>query len=464
MAKRKPRYIKNTEIEIEKQKNLETGGIGKSILIIVEGLTEKNYFEGLKKNTILKNQLAGVNIEIKNSLVEMLWFAMEQHFNYEKIWLVFDNDKRNAFILDKNTFFNLEKKLPNLIFEKIKNAYQENYYNYFLSRYDYLQWLKSVLGTNDALEYWDIIQTITPKNKDFENFESKNPYKPFLESELFKSKQTEKYTSINTHKARKFDVDWKNYTEKAYSCIAFEFWLILHFEQNKNAFLWVEKEKSENIDAFTYYRNKWRADYVKGDEHVKKSETKKGKKEVFQCVAYTSLLENYERLLDEITVDEQYEILLKVITAYRNALWLQREMQPILERQNYKWYEVNPYVDGLEKLVAELLNIKNSCEEISYFELGLKFNFSNNLLLLEIQNDNSSSLILNNHAKKSFVIRNFKNKTFEPENIATVQIQRGEHKIIEIRYAIPIIEQQNLMLHFKDFRSRIKSSELIVLL
>lgn len=156
MAKRKARYIKNEEIQIIQTETLETGGIGKSILIIVEGATEKGYFEGIKTNEILKNQLAGIEIQPKNSLVEMLWFAMEKHTKYEKIWLVFDNDKRNAFILNKNTFFNLEKKLPQPIFEKLKNAYQEDYHNYFLSRYDYLQWLKSVLGAADTLEYWDI--------------------------------------------------------------------------------------------------------------------------------------------------------------------------------------------------------------------------------------------------------------------------------------------------------------------
>ena len=127
MAKRKARYIKKEEEEEKaiKSETLKTGGIGKSILIIVEGATEKGYFEGIKTNTIVKNQLAGIKVEIKNSLVEMLWFAMEKHTDYEKIWLVFDNDKRNAFILDENTFLNLEKKLPKLIFEKFKNAYQE---------------------------------------------------------------------------------------------------------------------------------------------------------------------------------------------------------------------------------------------------------------------------------------------------------------------------------------------------
>lgn len=457
MAKRKPRYIKNEEIEIAKFEALEAGGIGKSILILVEGSTEKNYFEGLKSNDILKNQLAGIDVEIKNSLAEMLWFAMEKHTKYEKIWLVFDNDKRNAFVLDENTFnrFRKNSAIPISIFQKLKEGYKEIYHNYFLSRYDYLQWLKSVLGTNDALEYWDIIQTITPKNKDFENFESRNPYKLFLESELFKSKQTKSYTSLNKSKARKFDVDWKNYTEKAYSCIAFEFWLVLHFEQNKNAFLWVEKGKPEDIDVFEYYK-KIRPNYVKGNKYTKNK--------VIQCVAYSSLLADYRKYPNEITLDDQYEILLKVIAAYRNTLWLKKEMQPILERQNYKWYEINPYINGLEMLVAELLNIRHCNETINYFELNLKFNFLNNTLFLDIQNNAFTGLILNNTVKKSFIIRNAKNKIFRPENITTVQIETGETKKAKIIYNIPIEEQQDLILHFKDFRSKVKSMELIILL
>lgn len=463
MAKRKARYIKNIEEE-EKKQPLESGGIRKSILIIVEGATEKGYFEGLKTNTIVKNQLAGVDIEAKNALVDMLWFAMENHTEYEKIWLVFDNDKRNAFILNENTFFNLEKKLPQTIFEKLKNAFQEDYHNYFLSRYDYLQWLKSVLGAADALEYWDIIQNETQKTRDFEKLEHRNPYRLFLESDLFKEKNTNIYKKINYKKATKFDIDWKNYTHKAYTCIAFEFWLLLHFEQNKNAFLWVEKEKKEEIDVVTYYRNKWRSDYIKGNEHVKEIRTKEGKKEVFQCVAYASLLENYKQNIGAITLNEQYEILLKIITAYRNALWLNQKMQPVLERQNYKWYEVNPYVDGLEILIAELLNIHHCNQEIDYFDLVLMFNFTNDELLLNIQNDSSSSIILNNNAKNSFIIRNGNNKTFKPQSIETTQIDIAEKRNVKIVFDIPKEEKQNLMLHFKDFRWRAKSSELIILL
>jgi hypothetical protein len=457
MAKRKPKYIRNIEFEVSiSEQALKSGGIAKSILIIVEGDTEKNYFEGLKNNDLLKNQLAGIDVQIKNSLVEMLWFAMQEHTKFEKVWLVFDNDKRNAFILDKNTFDRLNHKIPISIFQKIKTAYNQDFHNYFLSRYDYLQWLKSVLGAEDTLEYWDTIQNETKKAKDFEKFEYKNPYNLFLESELFKSKKTEIYTKINSRKGAEFDTNWKNYVEKGYSCIAFEFWLLLHFEQNKNAFLWVEKEKLEAIDVFTYYRNKWRSDYIKGNEFIKNKHV--------QCVAYNSLLDDYKKYSTEITLKDQYAILLKVITAYRNTLWLKKEMQPILERQNYKWYEVNPYVDGLEKLVSELLNIHHCKQEIAYFELNLVFNFENNTLSLDIENNSSTSIILNSTAKDSFIIRNTQNKTFKPQNIETIQIGLKEEKKIKIAFNIPKEENQNLILHFKDFRLRAKSSELIILL
>ena len=87
-------------------------------------------------------------------------------------------------------------------------AYNSDQHRYFLSIYDYLQWLKTSIGIADTVEFWDRIQHFTPhKYRELEEYDK----------ELIKKKHPKICL--------------------AFSCIAFEFWLILHFEQNTNAFL-----------------------------------------------------------------------------------------------------------------------------------------------------------------------------------------------------------------------------------
>jgi len=418
---------------------LEEGGIGKSILILTEGETEEDYFTGIKDNEHLKHQLVGVKVEKSGSLVTMLWTAMLNINKYEQIWLVCDNDKRNAFVLKKD-------KLP--IPELVKH-FDEDEHSYFLSRYDYLQWLKSALGANKTIEMWDSIQYKTTKNNDFEKYESYNPYKLFIESELFKNKKNGKYENINLSKSRLFDYEWKDYTQLAYVCIAIEFWLILHFEKNKTPFLWVEKGKDETIDVVTYFKKYWRTDYAKGDDRSK-------------CTAYNSLFDNYLKSTHKL--DEERQVIFRIIRAYFNAKWLENEMQPILKRQNNKWYEVNPYIKGLDKLIAELLNIKSLGEEIKYFTWFLIFKFQYPKLQLTIKSDDyvyQSDIINNNHLDY-FEIINTNNKRFLPAKIPATHIAGGETKTVSISYNIPQKERTNLVLFFNDPRQKSKSPQLII--
>jgi len=419
----------------------ESGGTGKSILILTEGETEEDYFTGIKNNSHLKNQLARVKVEKSDSLVTMLWTAMQYKDKYEHIWLVYDNDKRNAFVLNEN----------NLPILELEEHFNENEHKYFLSRYDYLQWLKSVLGANQTIEKWDFIQHNTQKNSDFEKYLSTNPYKLFMESELFKNKESKKYKSINYSKSKQFIPEWKDHTQLAYACIAFEFWLILHFEKNKTPFLWVDKDKDETIDVFEYFKKYWRADYAKGDNEN-------------QCSAYTCLLDNYKKQTP--THDDEYRVIFRIIRAYLNTKWLKKEMQPILERQNYKWYEVNPYIKGLDKLTAELLNIRPLDEGIEYFTWLLTFQFKYPNLQITIKNNNDvrDSEVLNdnkNH-KKCFEIRNTNNKRFLPAKIPTTIIAGGKTETISIPYDIPEEERTNLVLFFNDPRQQSKSPQLII--
>jgi len=440
--KDKNKTLKSVEVNIPKSPtSLVSGGIGKRILILTEGETEKDYFTGIKNNSHLKNQLAGVQIEKSDSLVTMLWTAMKNRNEYNQIWLVCDNDKRNAFILNG----------AHLPLRELEEHFDEDKHRYFFSIHDYLQWLESSLGANKTIEEWDSIQHKTTKNSDFEKYESRNPYKLFMESELFKNKEDKKYATINSSKSRQFDPEWKDFTQLAYACIAFEYWLILHFEKNKMPFLWVDKGKDETIDVFTYFRNYWNTDYAKGDNEN-------------QCTAYTCLLDNYKKNI--LTHDDEYQVIFRIIRAYLNTKWLESEMEPILKRQNYKWYEVNPYVKGLDELTAELLNIKSPSEEIKYFLWLLTFQFQYpNLNLNIVSNDYiyKEELIKDNiNHKKCFEIRNTNNKRFLPIKIPTTQIAGGEAKTISMSYDIPQKERTNLVLFFNDPRQKSKSPLLII--
>ena len=436
-----------------------SGGLYKSILILTEGETEENYFCGLKSNTILKEKLASIDIKkVNGDLVSMLWVAMENEKNYEKIWLVFDNDKRNSFILSENLFEKIfPEKLPQSILSKLNTAYQEKYHKYFLSTNDYLKWISSVLGTGDAIKYWDIIRKNTPKNWDFEKYQKSNPYLLFLESELFRNTNSNSciYKNINTNKAKQFDSRWKEYTEKAYTCLSFEFWLILHFEQIANKFIWVEKYEDSNIDVFEYFKENWCLNYKKGNSFLTVNDSK--------CTAYMSLFENHEAEIP--TLKDEQKAINRIIKAYCNSLWLKAQMQVELTQQNGNWYEVNPYVDGLETLIAEILKIKHLKTEIKYFESIIIFDFDDNTLTLSIRDNSQTQNIINDNHKDCFRIVSFSNNEYYPINIGTKLLPNDGSQIdIDLIYDIPTNEQSNIVLFFNDFRSKSKSIELIVLL
>lgn len=298
---RKPKYVQDEE-------KLVAEGIqnfGKTILLLVEGETEETYFEGIKKNSWFSPNLAGVNIKIAGNLGKAKEEAEKEKDNYAQVWIVSDNDKRNAFVLETNDipfFENLTAEhLPIEILNKLKSVYNTDNHKYFLSIYDYLQWLKTAITHEQIVEYWDVIQHHTPERKwDFINFDKK-------------------YIQIKHEKVH-----------LAYSCIAFEFWLILHFEQNSTPFMWVEKNKGKDIDIFEYFKNII-TDYAKGTT-LKKQPDRTIKK--IGCTAYESMLNDYKKPFQ--TRDDEWAVILRLITAYKNTKWLHSEMKPILRRQNNK--------------------------------------------------------------------------------------------------------------------------------
>jgi hypothetical protein len=307
------------------------------------------------------------------------------------------------------------------------------------------------------MKFWDNIHHITAKNNDFEKWDDKNPYALFYKSEPFYNRKAEVY-AINIDKAKGFDPDWKKYTKLAYSAIAFEFWLLLHFEKNKLPFIWVDKGKDVAIDVVEYLRQHYQENYVKGTVKEESSSPKS----VLACYAYDCLKDDWKK--HNITLVDERKILLKIIQAYRNAQWLKQEMKPILERQNGKWYEVNPYIEGLDLLILELLNIEKVDTEIDYFGWKIRFGFDkeSSKLSVQIEEMDGNYSLINDNSKECFKIMTVGNE-YTP--ISIPNINTIETKSFSIQYnTISPCELENAILRFQDPRTKSKSSKLLVLL
>lgn len=434
--KRKDKTRKPNNQHIQEDANgkeLSEYGLGKNILLLVEGETEEVYFEGIKNNSWLRNNLAGIDIEKVGNLGKAKERVKEEYKNskYGKIWVISDNDKRNAFVLEEKDMLFLEtipdeSHLPKHILEKLKRAYQSEINRYFLSIYDYFQWLKTVITADEIVEYWDVLQHYTPhKNRELADFDEN------------------------------YQVQYKEKVSLAYSCIAFEFWLILHFEVNMTPFLWVEHDKGGHINAFDHLKTLV-PHYVKG---------KAEKKTVASCSAYEILLEDYTKNIQ--TRDDEWNVIIRLVKAYQNTVWLQKEMKPVLKRQSGKWYEVNPYVLGTNDLIADLLNLKKIETPIDYFGLQLKFAFDagNKQVSLWVENKEDDTIIINQTHHASFFKIRIGNYEYMPQLKTFLQLDgKGRSGSIDLFYHYQVEEDIPLVLVFNDFRSRSKSTQLLVLL
>ena len=161
----------------------------------------------------------------------------------------------------------------------------------------------------------------------------------------------------------------------AFSSIAIEHWILLHYEQNKMAF-----NKSEDV-----------TDYLKGQEYFlddpKDSET----------LIYSQLKEKTE-------------------TAIQNAAWLRMEMETELQANDGKIYELNPYVT-VDELVKKLLNFKHitygkTGKNVTVGDIGIKINFvdrDNNLVTINLTviNHQDRRYLINNSNQEFFVTNEY---------------------------------------------------------
>lgn len=420
-------------------------GLNRAILILVEGETELAYFNGLKTLPFINNRFEVRHVG--NTLDKMVLEAIREKNNFDRTWFVVDNDKRNAFVLEKSFFDKAERILPPKQFDLLKSATPKDFNLYFLSTYDYINWLSFILGTNSVVEYWDAILKCTPKHSDFEKFDNNNPYSLLQKSILFFDKQKDEFTNIHKQKAKKFDVRWKQHTDIAYSCVAFEFWLLLHFEQNKMPFLLVDKVDDTSIDVIAYFRNEICPGYVKGEKGIG---------------AFSCLKEN--PLQNSLLIKDKWAIIVKLITAILNTSWLQQEMRPTLEKLNYKWFEVNPYIKGLDILLSNLLNLVLLDTPVSHlgWDSVITFSFDPTIMLLRLNVEfvPEAQILLNDTHKVNFTIINRENIKYNPVSISTAATKNG--LIADIQFNIPVNDRSKLVLQFKHPKDNGRVSSIIL--
>ena len=262
---------------------------------------------------------------------------------YDEVWIVTDNDEENAYKLDTHSLNRIKKGTPQYIGEKmtafqkvklsVRQGEEDERMQYFLCRGDYEAFLKTHILETPDLRFLDEVVTSTTKKNDFyQLYEGAN-------STFFYNTEGA-FITTNNHgeaqfEAQYFDKNWQNYIQTAYSCMSFEQWILLHFEQG------IAFYNSRNI--IRYFDDKH---YFEGH---------------FQKGWYL-----YEKL-DDFPVKKAF--FRNVYQAIKNNLCLNSAMQTDI-KNGKKFYEVNPYSDVF-RLTALLLNNQNTTlgfvdEPVSY--------------------------------------------------------------------------------------------------
>lgn len=241
-------------VEVGISRTMTDSPILKSFRIVCEGPTEAAYFEGLCAEFDIK---ACFKIEVLpekgkedgykgSSVKNLLYMAMKlqklDKIPFDEVWIVCDNDEENAFKLDAISLERIQKIVPQPIFETIKTLQtqemnvrkqdeaKKDRIRYFLSQSDYQAFLAKYVPKPD-------ISTIignTLKKSDFTDLYGTNPKSFFYDS-------TGKFIRLNdegivVYEEKFFDKNWQSHFKIAYSCISFEYWLLLHFEYSIKAF------------------------------------------------------------------------------------------------------------------------------------------------------------------------------------------------------------------------------------
>lgn len=233
---------------------------------------------------------------------------------------------------------------------------------------------------------------ITDKNTFFEDYENPDPKTQFYSENKFIYGQQKKNSNIDEND---FDIKWKDWLKKAYSCRSFELWLILHFEACKNAFIIskeeeITEENPMNPGNIIHHLWNFAPNFCKGFD-----KPRFGKINAYNILKPQPYNPKYE------TEIEAKAVIDKVNTAIINSFWLRQEMQSELELQEGKYYEINPFTD-VNYLLSSLLE-----QEVCYGDLGETIVFDGIQINCQIDHQSRElQITLINSSSKRILINN----------------------------------------------------------
>lgn len=413
----------------------------KRILIVCEGPTEYSYFEGLCNFYDVRNS-NNFNIVVLpekqddntsgykgSSIKGLVYEAMKKNHidgKYDETWIVTDNDECNSYKLNNESLQRIKEFVPEIVFQRLSDFQlfemnvrdydieknEKNRIRYFLNRLEYESFLKEqILLTQNDLSFLDIIIDHTTKNNDFELFFDSNSGNYFHDTNVdFIIVENLKYEK------KYFDKNWKNY-KVAYTSIAFEHWILLHFENNNSSF-YNSREIIKYFDRKNYFNTVFKEDigFEKG-YHL-----------------YKLLKENNEVVKSFFKLSHN---------AILNNLILNNEIQYQINSKT-RFFEVNPFSD-VYKLTTFLLN-KTYVEQafqnikVSFFDFkDIIVDYSEEIIKFLFIYDGNLS-ILKNQVIENISLKDSNNSNIEIDFEFNFQniITKNDNVEIQIKFKNPV--------------------------
>jgi len=222
----------------------------KKFLLVCEGETEAAYFQALYEqigenwpniSVIPDKEKKSEGSSLKTLLGQAL-DEMNKEF-YEEVWIVVDNDEQNAYKLDERSLAAIREWNPDIGNEIQKHQFRElcvrddesvkTRIRYFLSRSEYECFLSQILPNIETNVLAEIINR-TSKRDNLERL--KNSREGLLPERTLTAKEKKNLRQIKV----------------AYTSIAFEHWILLHFEYNRTSF-YNSREHIRYFDKQAYF-------------------------------------------------------------------------------------------------------------------------------------------------------------------------------------------------------------------
>lgn len=369
----------------------------KKFLILCEGETEEAYFNGIKSNIILQRKLSALKIEViaptskskKDSLLDnnlkgLIWEAILRKKQaesdgapFDEIWIIIDNDERNSYQLSAISL-NRIKAILNRQYYSILKTFEGNS---FLSTHSFEEFLLNLFSP--SLENIKEVIAQTEKTNLFSEYNDTNAKILFYKTDIFsygQKRAPEKRPDEND-----FDENWKAYIHKAYSCRAFEIWLILHFQRSEIVFT--------DSDSAVAYIQTFAPSFDKGEGNRRKRIAN-----AYQALKPDPFAENYE------TMDKAQSAIDKIETAIENGAWLRQLKLEEGDKKGIEYYELDPFTD-VHFLLKSLLGkeeditwgiLNQPVEDWNGMYLNYTFDTATWVLTIFIENKTNPQILINN--------------------------------------------------------------------